>query len=373
VLYTYLGYPALLAVLARIRRPAVRTIAGPWPSVSIVVAVHNEAAAIRARITDCLRLAYPGSLEVVVVSDGSTDATDRLLAEEAARHPGRVRWGVFQGRVGKSEALNRGVAMASGEIIVFTDARQRFDPAAVLQLVANFEDPSVGAVSGELLLEEPAQARHAGGLYWRLEKWIRKAESRLDSVVGATGAIYAIRRSLYIPLPPGTILDDVLTPMRIALRGYRVLFEERAVATDVATERMDQEFHRKVRTLAGNYQLMWLLPALLLPWRNRLWWQYVSHKVCRLAAPFCLIALMIASTVLSTVSALYAALFLAQLIAYGLAFAGWLLDGRRASRFTTVPLTFVMLNAAAVVALVQFLRLRSGMPTHAVWAKPSHG
>ncbi|HZS12362.1 MAG TPA: glycosyltransferase family 2 protein, partial [Nitrospirales bacterium] len=303
VLYTYLGYPALVLVLAWARPRPVGKRAGQGPRVSIVIAVHNEASRIAGRIGNCLGVDYPVErLEVIVVSDGSTDGTDAVLAKESGQYPeGRVRWASLPDRLGKAAALNRGVTMATGDIVLFTDARQRFHPGAIRELVENFNDPIVGAVSGELILVEATAGmrRHATGLYWRYEKAIRKAEADLDSAVGATGAIYAIRRMLYEPLPAGTLLDDVLVPMRVVLRGYRVAFEERAFAHDVASPTLDAEFSRKVRTLAGNYQILQLEPCLLSPRWNPIWWQYISHKVLRLLVPYALIALFVTSAMLA--------------------------------------------------------------------------
>ena len=211
--------------------------------------------------------------------------------------------------------------------------------------------------------------RHAAGLYWRYEKAIRKAEAELDSAVGATGAIYAIRRILYEPLPAGTLLDDVLVPMRVVLRGYRVAFEERAIAHDVASATLDAEFSRKVRTLAGNYQILQLEPCLLEPRWNPIWWQYLSHKVLRLLVPYALIALFVTSAMLAEDDPAFAFLCAAQVVFYVLAAAGWAFGSRRSVRLTAVPLTFVMLNVAAIFGLIQFVRLQRGVAAHHVWAR----
>ena len=262
-------------------------------------------------------------------------------------------------------ALNAGVAAAGGEIIVFTDARQRFAPDAVVQLVANFSDSSVGAVSGELILEDGlCRDEPAGvGLYWKLEKWIRRKEATIDSVIGATGAIYALRRVLYQPLPPGIILDDVVTPMRIAMSGYRVIVEPRAQAYDQLSGNACQEFARKVRTLAGNYQTLAQWPDLVNPRRNRLFIQYLSHKICRLVVPFALILVFVASLLSQEGVALY--LLSMQVIGYALAFTGWLFSrmGVR-ERVTAAAWAFVLLNAAALVGALRYVA-----GSHDLWRK----
>ena len=197
------------------------------------------------------------------------------------------------------------------------------------------------------------------GLYWRYEKLGRRSESRFDSTVGVTGALYALRKELFVPLDPRTILDDVLVPMEVVLAGRRVVFEPEARAFDRVAESPAHEYHRKVRTLAGNFQLLALRPALLDPFRNRLLWQLVSHKLTRLAGPWCLLVLLLAAALLSLAgrSAFYRAVFVLQVLFYVLAFAGWL--GRRWERpwrLTSLPYTLVLLNLAAVGGLLGFVR-----------------
>jgi cellulose synthase/poly-beta-1,6-N-acetylglucosamine synthase-like glycosyltransferase len=337
--------------------------------VSIVIAARNEGARLAARIENLLSLDYPkDSRQVIVVSDGSTDDTLDVLA----RYPHDVV-PVPVPPSGKALALNAGVARATGDIIVFADARQVFAPDALRELTAPFADPRVGAVSGELLLDAESPCRRAGGdrrtshpardvverrtglerrrtlrstiadgvgLYWRYEKHLRRLESVVDSTLGVTGAIYAMRRRLYAPLPADTILDDVLTPMRVVLQGYRVVFNERAKAFDRAAADADAEARRKVRTLAGNYQIFALEPRLLLPWANRVWIQYVSHKVGRLAVPYALLVLFGASVALATSSVVYAAALAAQVLLFLMAGAGALFEmaGRhQASSDSTSP------------------------------------
>ena len=362
--YTYLGYPVILALWSWLgRRPVVRRPV--TPKVTIVIAAWNETERLAARIENCLHQEYPAELlDIVVVSDGSTDHTETVVRQFDSR---RVRLMKLASRNGKAAALNWGVAAASGEIIVFADTRQRFAPDAVARLVSNFGDPDVGAVSGELVLGSSLgrEGTDGVGLYWRIEKWIRQKEGEIDSVIGATGAIYAIWRELFRPLPPGAILDDVLVPMRIAMRGYRVVFEQRALAFDRLTESYRSEFRRKVRTLAGNYQAISLCPDLITPWRNRLFFQYVSHKLCRLVAPFALIALLLCNVALMEGWLSY--LLVAQAVGYGLAFVGWGLAGIGVrERWASAAFAFCLLNYAALVGAIRFARRDS-----ALWRKAS--
>ena len=325
VLYAYAGYPLLLAAWAAIAsRPVAKQRISFRPPVSVVIAARNEAARLRSRITNLLEQEYPNLLEIIVVSDGSTDGT----AAAVGSFDNRVRL-IELPRGGKPLALNAGVAAARGEIIVFADARQRFAPDAIAALVANFADPTVGGATGELVLDCESDATpndsdvaEGVGLYWKYEKWLRRRESRVWSTLGATGAIYAIRRTLWRPLPPQALLDDVLAPMRIVLGGQRVVFEDGAVAFDRVAASGADESRRKTRTLAGNYQIVALEPRLLVPFMNPVWVQYASHKLGRLIVPWCLAAAFVFNVPLAFRSWPYGLALMVQLCFYGLAFLG---------------------------------------------------
>jgi cellulose synthase/poly-beta-1,6-N-acetylglucosamine synthase-like glycosyltransferase len=351
--YMYVGYPLTAYIRARLT-PKPHHRAPGEPTVTVVVVAYNEAARIDARIENLLALDYPRSkLQIVVASDGSTDAT----AERARRHAG-VAVHAFSRRRGKAAVLNSVVPSAPGDIVVFADARQLFDAGAIRALVANFADSSVGAVSGELMLS-PAPGSAAVGegscFYWRYEKFIRRHESRAGSIVGATGAIYAIRRTLFEPLPDDTVLDDVWIPLRIARRGHRVLFEPAAHAYDCASATAGQEFTRKVRTIAGTFQLFARERWLFNPVRNRLWLQAFSHKGLRLLAPLLELTLLLASTVLFEFW-LYRGMLMIQLACYGAACAGYAQrDLRRRLKVLTVPYTVCLLNWATVVGFARFV------------------
>jgi cellulose synthase/poly-beta-1,6-N-acetylglucosamine synthase-like glycosyltransferase len=328
--------------------------------VSIVIAARNEAALLGPRIENLLSLDYPADRrQIIVVSDGSTDGTLDVLS----RYPGVVD-AVTVPAGGKAVALNAGVARATFDIVVFADARQTFAPDALQELVAPFADPAIGAVSGELLLDAESACRRLNrerrtferrrdlraqaddrrlddrrvtarstiadgvGLYWKYEKQLRRMESAVDSTLGATGAIYAMRRSLFAPLPADTLLDDVLAPMRVVLSGSRVVFNERALAFDRASVDADAETRRKVRTLAGNYQILALEPRLLLPWRNRVWLQYVSHKLGRLIVPYALLGAFASSLALASVHVFYLLALAAQVGFYLLAGCGAIIEYR---------------------------------------------
>jgi len=350
--YTYAGYPALIYGLSRLK-PKGSARAAIEPTVSVVLAAHDEEQRIATKLENLLALDYPATkLQIVVVSDGSQDRTDEIVTSYASR-------GVVLERVetpkGKSAALNRGVARASGEILLFCDARQRIETDALQNLIPWFADPQIGAVSGELQLDSDK----GPGTYWAYEKLIRLAEGKVDSVVGATGALYAIRRHLFRELPENCLLDDVFTPLSIVLQGYRVTFDPNAKVYD-AEASLKGEFSRKARTLAGNFQLLELLPELLDPRKNRVFLQLVSHKLLRLACPFALVTLFGSNAYLVATLApgwpLYAATLAGQLVAYGLAAKALVFGDEKAGKLTRLSQTFVTLNAAAVVGLRRFLK-----------------
>jgi poly-beta-1,6-N-acetyl-D-glucosamine synthase len=348
--YTYAGYPLLLRAWAALGERPPRC-ALHEPAVSVLIVACNEAERVGARLENCLALDYPRErFEIVLASDGSTDATvERARAFERAG----VTVVAFPARRGKTAVLNELIPALGNEIVVLADARQRFEAGALRHLVAAFADPAVGAVSGELMLVNGAGSAVGEGLgfYWKYEKSIRRNESRIDSTVGATGAIYAIRRALFEPIPADTLVDDVLIPLRIVRRGYRVLFEPRARAYDQASTTAGIEFERKVRTLAGNFQLFAREPWLLNPVSNRLWLQTLSHKGCRLLGPMCLAAAAAANLFLLA-EPLYRSTFAAQALFYAAAAGGCLLRQRaRRHWLLHVPYTFCLLNAAVVAGL----------------------
>jgi cellulose synthase/poly-beta-1,6-N-acetylglucosamine synthase-like glycosyltransferase len=352
--YAYAGYGLLMAAWARLRpRPVLKRRIEP--RLSVVIAAHDEAETIGPRIANLLALDYPlERLEILIGSDGSTDAT----AARARAYEGlRVRVFEFTARRGKPSVLNDLVPEATGDLVVLADARQRFERGALRALVAPFADARIGAVSGTVVFPRDAAGRPiaaGSAAYRRLEASLRIAESRVDSAIGATGAAYALRRDLFEPLPPDTVLDDVFIPMRIARRGFRVVFEPRARALDQAPRSPREEFTRKVRTLAGNLQLLLVERWLLDPRRNRLFIQTVSHKALRLFGPFLLFAMLAASLRLAG-QPIYTLALLGQALFYGAALAGHLLGRRRrVPRLLSLPFTFCVLNGAALVAVLRF-------------------
>ena len=362
--YAYAGYPLWLWWRAQFWPRPVRR--GPFqPSVSILMVVRNEESVLREKLRNLSELDYPAErCQIVVVSDGSTDGTEAILREHA-RDP-RVHVLLNQLSGGKACGLNDGMQLATGDVVLFTDARQKIEAQALRLMMESFADAEVGAVSGELMLGLPGvgETGQGMGLYWRIEKQVRELEAASGSVVGATGALYAVRRELVPQLPADTILDDVLIPMNVARQGARVVFDPRAKAWDAPNLGKDREFRRKVRTLTGNYQLLQVAPWLLSA-KNPIRFEFVSHKLLRLAVPFALLALLI--TPLFLPGPFYRLAFWAQAAFYGLSALGW--TGWKlgaVSRLADPAFTLVSLNAAALAAFANFI---TGHTT-TVWMQP---
>jgi len=359
IAYTYVGYAGWLWLRRRWRCQLVKS--APYePVVSIAMVVRNEAHVLERKLRNLLKLDYPAEqYEIVVVSDGSTDATNEILSQYASNQQVRVVLNL-ESR-GKASGLNDAIEVARGEVIVFTDARQIIESKAVRLLAENFADPEVGCVSGELMLGDPdaGEAAKGLGLYWVIEKKIRELESACGSVVGATGALYAVRRRLLVPVPPETILDDVYLPMQVVRQGARVIFEPRARAWDKPDLGPGREFARKVRTLSGNYQLVQLAPWLLSR-DNPIRFQFVSHKLMRLMVPFALVLAFLTSALLS--GSVYTVALVAQLAFYGLSLLAVARLKGPVARAADAAFTFVVLNTAAIVAFANFITGR-----RAVW------
>ena len=370
ILYTYLGYPFAIYILARL---------WPWrwktapiaPSVSIVLAVHNGAALLPAKLQHLLHLDYPNLKEIIFVSDGSTDGTAELLGRQ--RHP-LVKSIVLKEHAGKAVAVNAGVALATAEVILFVDIRPEIGPGSIQHMVSNFADPAVGCVAGELILRQgghDATSTAVGGFYWRYEQWIRKCEATFDSPVGVYGGFYAVRRGLAALQPAGMILDDMFQPLSIIRQGYRSVIDTNACVFDMWPETVEGEFHRKVRTLAGNFQLLQLAPWTM-TFQNRTVFQLVSHKLMRLLAPYLMVMMLISALALSPGSRICAALAALQMLGLAVAAIGLRTRIPFLHRLAAPLSALLVLNAAAVVGFYKFLTTRGQL--WKIWnAMPKQG
>jgi cellulose synthase/poly-beta-1,6-N-acetylglucosamine synthase-like glycosyltransferase len=344
IVYTVVGYPCVLALLARARRLTTAPPGRALRTVTVLMAVHNGGAWIARKLASLAALDYPAHLvRILVLDDGSSDETARIVRSVADP---RVEL-VTLPRGGKAAAINAGLALARSEILFFTDVRQTLHPQSLRRIVGRFEDPRVGVVSGELVIQGADRQEATVGLYWRYEKWIRRHQSEIDAMTGATGCIYAMRRELAVPLPPAMLVDDMYLPLTAWLAGSRIVFEPEAKAYDGGTTPAE-EFRRKVRTLSGNIQIVRALPGLLAG-SGRPRFHFVSHKMARLVLPYAVLAVAVSSLALP--SPLRGVMVGAQGLFYALAAldsfvpAAWRLKG-----LTSAPRTFVVLMAAAALA-----------------------
>lgn len=363
ILYAYLLYPLAIWALARLC-PRPHRASPIKPSVSIVLAVHNGIDRIAGKIQHLLNLDYSEIKEIVVVSDGSTDGTAEFL--KSLDVP-KVKTVVLTEHGGKAVAVNAGVELASGEVILFVDIRPEVPAGAIERLVSNFADPSVGCVAGELILKQDghdAASEVVGGLYWRYEQWIRKCEAAFDSPVGVYGGFYAIRRKLFTSLPSGIILDDMFQPLSIIRQGYRSVLDANALVYDVWPKKVKGEFHRKVRTLAGNFQLFRMAPWSLTS-KNRTLFQLISHKAMRLVVPYLLVLLLVSSVVLSFDSRVFFVLTLIQALSWAAAIGALRYTIPVVNRLISPLSALLVLNAAAVIGFYKFLFTRG--PLWKIW------
>jgi cellulose synthase/poly-beta-1,6-N-acetylglucosamine synthase-like glycosyltransferase len=353
--YTYLGYPATLAALrGRAGPPTLEPVR--CPAVSIVIAAHNEEAEIGDTVRNKLALDYPRDLvQVIVVSDGSTDRTDAIVA---SLRDDRVLLLRQEPRQGKTAALNRAREAASGEIVVFADANSRYERDALRRLVAVFDDRSVGYATGKLVYVNPGEAPSAAscGLYMRYENWIRRLETRAGSIVGVNGGIDAVRRDLFAPMRPDQLPDFVL-PLRVVEQGYRVVFQPAAVSYETALSRSGDEFRMRVRVALRSMWTLWEMRHLLAPRHGRFAFQLLVHKVLRYLL-FVPMAVALLANLLLVAEPVYAVMAAAQALVY-LGGAVGLCYQRRGSalaRVLGIPAFFLLTNAAAAVALSKLAR-----------------
>ncbi len=357
VLASYVGYPVLLFVFSRCfgRRPdrPVENRAD-LPTVSLLIAAYNEELDIEARILNALQIDYPREkFEIVIASDGSTDATNAIVARYA---PQGVRLLDYPTNRGKTTVLNESVPRLCGEIVVLSDANTEMAPDAIRRLAAWFQQPDVGVVCGRLVLSDPHTGRNVDGLYWKYETFLKKCESRLGALLGSNGAIYAIRKNLFPVVQPGTLIDDFVIPLDAKRRsGCRIIYDDQAVAREETAPTIRAEFRRRIRIGAGGFQSIGMLWPLLSPARGWVALTFLFHKILRWTCPFFMLGALLANLFLIG-EPLYAALFVAQFAFYTLAVAGhWLPAGPRMLRFLRLPTMFVTMNAALFLGFFRWL------------------
>jgi cellulose synthase/poly-beta-1,6-N-acetylglucosamine synthase-like glycosyltransferase len=355
--YVYFGYAALLSLFRFVmRRPILRMPVEP--RVCVFIAAHNERAVIAAKLRNTLALDYPADrLDIVVASDGSTDGTNDVVRAFAPR----VRLLEFFPRRGKIGAINEGIQAVASEIIVFSDANTFLQPDAVRALVRNFADPEVGGVSGDVVLVgERAALGSSEDLYYRYERWLQHVESEIGSMVGADGALYAIRRELFQPPPSDTILDDLAIPMGVVKAGRRVVFEAAARAYEQGSETAREEFSRKSRVVAGAIQFISRADSAV-PLRSpQVIFSLVSHKALRWFSPAFGTAAFVCSLVLYGTGPEYTAAALIQSTLIVLGISGCLPSLRRSTPIA-IAHYFCLLQAAAALGFLRGVARRQSV------------
>jgi cellulose synthase/poly-beta-1,6-N-acetylglucosamine synthase-like glycosyltransferase len=360
VAYAYVGYPTLLAVFARLfGKRQVTPSEDALPTVTIVVAAHNEESVIEERVRNLLALDYPADrIEILIASDGSTDRTCDLVRRFV---DDRIRLLDFGANRGKSAVLNDALSLARGEVVVMSDANTMMDPAAARRLARWFRDPSVGVVCGRLVLVDSATGSNADGLYWKFETYLKRWEARLGALLGANGAIYAIRRSLFPELPQRIAVDDFVIPLLARLRhGCGLVYEPMAIATEETPPEMRSEFSRRSRIGAGGFQSLSLLWPLINPMQGWIAFAFLSHKVLRWICPFFLLGAAATSLLLIS-EPLYRGALLAQVMLYAAAVAGffWPAFGAR-FRAARLPAMFAAMNLALLAGFFLWASGRQG-------------
>lgn len=349
LLYTFIGYPLLLQLVKSKKNPSLLEDS-KLPEVTIVLCIYNSANKLADKITNILASDYPKcKLQILIVSDGSTDNPKQIIDE--IDNPA-IQFVDYEINQGKSYAIAFALKYINTEYAAFTDIRQTFKADALRQLASQLSQEDVGAVSGNLVINSDSNSEEQG-LYWKYEKAIRKKESDLNSLLGVTGAIYMAETKLLPHLPSDSLLDDMYIPLSIIQKGKKVKFCEQAIAYDRASDTIEEEFTRKVRTLAGNYQLMKQLPWLLSLNKNPLFFQFLSHKLARLFMPFVLVLLFISSFYLEPLPKIV--LVLGQSFFYGYSLFGFVSRKYKLKLpLMSTCISFCSLNLAALVAFWKY-------------------
>jgi cellulose synthase/poly-beta-1,6-N-acetylglucosamine synthase-like glycosyltransferase len=356
ILYIYFGYPIILFILSRFAKNTSNGFSSIQPSVTVIIPARNEASVIAKKINNLRHCNYPlDKIEILVVSDQSTDQTESIVK---SFKDSNIRLISLQNRHGKTAAQNATVREAKGEIIVFSDANAMYDPDAVFHLVKHFEDPDVGCVSGELCYNNPegSVVGEEENMYWKYEKWIKKLENQVGTILGANGSIYAIRRSEYIPLGPD-IISDFIEPLLIAANRRKVIFEPLAKSYENSCIEFQEEFQRKQRIVSRSlYGLMkhaWLMNPFKHPVLS---FELISHKLLRWLSPFFMIMLFVSNTYLLIRSRAFLYFFMLQCIFYIISFLGLILKGNsRVSAIFFSPYYFCTINYAALLGVIDYL------------------
>ncbi|MDQ2936449.1 MAG: glycosyltransferase family 2 protein [Acidobacteriota bacterium] len=354
--YTYVGYPLLLTLVS-VLRPRLVCRSHYEPFVSVVITAYNEERDLAAKLENTLALDYPPELlEILVTSDCSTDRTDEISREFATRG---VRLHRQLARLGKTAAQNAAVELARGDVILFSDATTLYQPNVLRMMMPNFADRTVGCVAGRLIYVDPADSTVGRGArsYWNYETFIKRRESRIGSLIGASGCLYAVRRTAYVALYHEACSDFIIATKMVE-QGLRTIYEPNAVCTEETNGQLQKEMRMRVRVIAQTFTDLWRHRAMMNPFRSGFYAvQLLSHKVMRYAVPHLLITMLVASAILAPGSRFYLIVLTLQLGCYLSAFVAWALDraGVR-NRLLALPQYFLLTNVASLIACYQFLR-----------------
>jgi len=366
--FIYVGYPALMLALSFVFRRPVRR-ADITPRVSVIIAAYNEERDIEAKLKNTLALDYPRDrLEIIVASDCSTDRTDGIVRKFGTdgvilyRQPGRF---------GKTIAQNRAVKVSSGEILVFSDATTMYEPDAIRKIVRSFADPEVGCVAGQLIYVDSSSSVVGKGCrsYWGYEKFLKRCESHVGSLVGVSGCLYAVRRTCHTRLA-NDMIDDFVIATEIQLQDLRTVYDPEAIALEDTNHRAKDEFRMRVRVIKQTMSALSRYREVLNPFRHKMFAvQMIAHKILRYTAPFLLITALVASGVASGSVEWLRLAFVGQLALYGAAVIGWIAERLRIKLGPlALPYYFVLVNAASLVAFMKAL----GGQTYVIW-EPNRG
>lgn len=370
IAYVYAGYPLLLWLLHAIgmgRRVAIADPAvGSEPAVTLIVSAYNEVDVIADKIRNSLALDYPqNKLEIIVISDASDDGTDEAVTGFALSNVKLLR---MEGRGGKTVGLNAALKIATGEIVVFSDANAMYEARSLRNMVRNFSDPHVGAVVGESTYSDAqGNAQENEGLYWKYEIGIKRLETQLGSVVGGDGAIYAIRKRLYRDMRADA-LSDFVNPMQIVMSGHRCIYEPQARSVEEAADNLQKEFKRKVRIVNRAWRALWTMPVMLNPFKYGFFaLEVISHKLLRWLIPVFLVGFAIATVLTVGLGGFYAFAFWSQVVLYLCALIGYFLrDSNTMPKFLAVPYYFCLVNYASARGIIEAYRGK----TYTTWNTP---
>jgi cellulose synthase/poly-beta-1,6-N-acetylglucosamine synthase-like glycosyltransferase len=350
IVYVYIGYPVILLLCSWIFKKPVKKDEF-YPTVTLLIPAYNEEKVIEDKIKNSLEIEYPkDKLSIVVISDGSDDMTDEIVKKYTDKGVILKRFGDRMGKVG---VLNRAMQEVTSDIVIFSDANTMYKKDAVKKLIYNLADTSVGAVTGDVrLASEKVSFGHGERLYYRYERFIQQKESNIGSIVGVDGAMYAIRKNLYLPPSNNIILDDFVISMNVGIQGYRVIYEPEAIAYEETSPTWRDEFKRRPRITAGAYQALWQKEGVP-TWKNKLLlFEYISHRLLRWILPFFLILLFVSNCFLLD-NLGFRICFIVQCIFYILAIIGWITDTR--IKLFSIPFYFCLVNLGALLGFFRWL------------------